>query len=176
MNTDKIFFIPVQTQEDVLFKISVPKNIRNNLFCNKDGLKLSTNTQHECPICKKVFQKKQYMTAHMIIHSDSRPFNCQVCGNSFKQKAHLQKHMKIHTGERNHVCSYCNKKFKSEYNLKVHLRGHNNERPYKCYLCGQPFRQKAHLIPHFKFHSNTIHTFGKKMTFNSTKPLWRPWS
>lgn len=51
---------------------------------------------HECEVCHKKFGTQQILKAHMVLHSDERPFKCKLCDKSFKLQMVLRSHMSLH--------------------------------------------------------------------------------
>lgn len=43
------------------------------------AIRKNVNSEYECEICGKLFNKKYNMTKHRIIHSDDYPFECVFC-------------------------------------------------------------------------------------------------
>ena len=103
-----------------------------NKACHKCGklVPLPTLSQHTrrcgsmaqkaCPICNKNLAKTTDLRLHMLIHTDSFPFQCSTCGKCFSRRENLVNHLSIHTGEKPYVCTHCGKAFR----MKCSLQGH----------------------------------------------------
>ena len=49
-----------------------------------------------CAECGNRFRNDYNLKAHMLVHTDERPFQCLECGNRFKGVQHLISHSMIH--------------------------------------------------------------------------------
>lgn len=75
---------------------SCSTNVENAETYNSGGKSVN------CPKCGKMFRRTSTLTAHLRIHSDTRPHACEICGRRFHQKSDMKKHTYIHTGK---LCS-----------------------------------------------------------------------
>ena len=57
------------------------------------------------------FKIKGYLDAHMMTHSNERPFSCKLCNYKCKTDKVLKQHQNIHTGIKPYECNVCGKKF-----------------------------------------------------------------
>ena len=48
-----------------------------------------------CKICNKRLATKYKLKAHMLVHSDAKPFSCTHCSDTFKEKRNVIKHIKL---------------------------------------------------------------------------------
>ena len=53
-------------------------------------------SQFPCPLCNKVFNRKDNLKTHLRLHNDGKQFECNVCGKKFNQKVELVLHRKQH--------------------------------------------------------------------------------
>ncbi|XP_066903965.1 zinc finger protein 585A [Halyomorpha halys] len=116
------------------------------LESHKEKHKVGTNN---CSICNKSFKHPSYLVAHMISHSDKKPFTCEKCGRSYKNQSHLKRHLKTHSGL---TCHICQQLFSFPAQLKSHLSMHAEEE--ECDICKKRFSKK-YLLHHKKIHKNT---------------------
>lgn len=68
-------------------------NVRRELR-DKIG-KADQDGRVSCPYCKKVFNTRKLLLAHIVLHGDVF-HSCDICGKSYKQKSCLNKHRKTH--------------------------------------------------------------------------------
>ncbi len=109
---------------------------------------------HSCPHCQKVFKAKRDLSRHLLIHSDSRPFECSRCGKCFRQKMALKRHMLTHNSVRAFSCETCQKSFTQKAHLKAHISvAHSQDKPHKCLTCGRSFSLKTYLTLHMSTHT-----------------------
>ncbi|KAL5281374.1 hypothetical protein ACFFRR_005022 [Megaselia abdita] len=115
-------------------------------------------TEYPCLVCQKSFTTANLLHRHTSqIHRPGRDFQCPKCKKAFQYRERLTAHMRIHS-ERTHVCSMCSKAYVTAKELTIHMRTHTNERPYKCEYCTESFSQKDRLTHHVKKkHLNIIY-------------------
>ena len=77
-----------------------------------------------CDICKKSFNKLNYLNSHKIIHTGQ--FSCDICKKSFTSKSNLQQHIQNVHGEVKFSCNICDKLFSTKQNLKRHEKLHSD--------------------------------------------------
>ncbi|XP_062580416.1 PR domain zinc finger protein 4-like [Saccostrea cucullata] len=105
---------------------------------------------NECPVCAKMFRKKQGLRQHLTdVHKEA------LCNPpedndlfSLKSKSRKQKSDPLELI----TCPFCKKVLASNSNLKKHLAVHKGERNFQCEFCHKSFRQKAHLESHMGIH------------------------
>jgi uncharacterized Zn-finger protein len=51
-----------------------------------------------CDVCKKGFNYKPSLQAHLLTHTGQRPYVCDACNKAFYRKSNLRCHQKTHTG------------------------------------------------------------------------------
>ena len=139
-----------------------------------------TPKQHKCNHCQRLFSKKRYYLAHLLIHSTkwltrnfrdkmvlkslqnarmrkfnvskSRKHKCSQCRSSFYTKGNLLQHHLTHFGVKLFKCKECHRSFRTKYSLALHTVFHRGEKIFKC-DCGRSFYKKTNLINHMRTHS-----------------------
>merc|ERR1712080_320652 len=48
-----------------------------------------------CKVCKKQLSTPFKLRAHMLVHTNSKPFTCSICSDTFKEQRNVVKHMKL---------------------------------------------------------------------------------
>lgn len=82
-----------------IFRISL-----NNEPANDD-------TRHVCTICDHTFTRKHNLKAHLLTHTNEKPFTCMICSSQFRRLYDLKRHEKVHTREKPYSCALCKKTF-----------------------------------------------------------------
>ena len=104
----------------------------------------------ECPICKKVFSRRD----HMIRHKEEihKILSCPDCGEIICGKDLLKIHMlSVHsTNPPKYKCEWCEKSFKQEQSLTRHNQEVHLGRHYECSVCDATFTRKDKLDKHEK--------------------------
>lgn len=140
-------------------------------------LKHEQTKEFKCPLCKKGFQYRASIRAHLIRHSQrseehasvahssngparniakrqtKREFICDVCGRTLPKLYSLKIHMLKHTGVKPHACKVCGKTFTYKHGLKMHRTLHEISKQFKCDLCEKSFVTKRSLQEHTSLHT-----------------------
>ena len=85
---------------DLKFKCTI--NSCEKAYSTLKALKKHNKLTHEvdaetvtCKICNKQLSTKFKLKAHMLVHSNAKPFSCAHCSETFKEKRNVVKHMKL---------------------------------------------------------------------------------
>lgn len=124
--------------------------------------------EYPCVVCDKSFSTSNLLHRHTSqVHRPGRDFQCPQCKKAFQYKERLTAHMRIHS-EKTQVCNICNKAYVTSKELTIHMRTHTNERPYKCEYCSDTFAQKDRLTHHVKKkHLNVVYKCKYCQVFSS---------
>lgn len=124
--------------------------------------------EYPCVICQKTFSTANLLHRHTSqIHRPGRDFECPQCKKAFQYRERLTAHMRIHS-EKTHVCTLCPKAYVTSKELTIHMRSHTNEKPYKCEHCSDSFSQKDRLTLHVKKkHLNIVYKCKYCLAFSS---------
>ncbi|CAG0914659.1 unnamed protein product [Notodromas monacha] len=110
-----------------------------------------------CERCNEVFEKREELRVHVMMHAGEKPFECRVCKKSFAKKANLIEHEISHSGVRPYICNLCAKSFSSCTDLMNHRLLHSGLKPHVCNMCGQGFTEMGHLRSHKELMHGTPH-------------------
>lgn len=127
-----------------------------------------------CPICNKIFTRKDHCKDHVFIHSEKPLFRCKFenCDKVFRQSVNLKQHERIHTGNYRKNCPLCNE---SVVQLNKHLHSHLVTKPHPCSYCDKSFTRRSYLQEHEKIHLGEEGYSCEKceMKFKSTTALYK---
>ncbi|XP_022113046.2 gastrula zinc finger protein XlCGF57.1 [Pieris rapae] len=133
--------------------------IRNDIIIEDETISNKTkevntdeNKPHCCPVCKRSFMFKYWLSKHMEDECSGQEFVCDICNQKFIKKSKLAQHLQIHTKDCNYSCSMCGRHYKRRRYLTSHLKTHSLDRPYACEKCPKKFKLKKILISHIKTH------------------------
>ncbi|XP_055711530.1 gastrula zinc finger protein xFG20-1-like [Phlebotomus papatasi] len=124
---------------------------------------------HECDICHKKFNRKDYLKHHfMSKHKGVKAFKCQICEKRLTRLDSLTGHMATqHGAKRKFPCleAGCQQHYETEEGLQKHMKiWHDPENPKTrvpkivikiCETCGKQFKTPAALKIHSYTHGIT---------------------
>ncbi|CAL1528465.1 unnamed protein product, partial [Lymnaea stagnalis] len=116
---------------------------------------IKVSSGYKCGTCGRIFSLRSNAKAHMITHTDIRPFSCDFegCGKQLRTKESLRRHQLSHLGIKMFDCKECQKKFSCNASLQEHMACHTGAKPLSCHICNRKFRQMAVLKRHVITHS-----------------------
>ncbi|KAK1133783.1 hypothetical protein K0M31_011573 [Melipona bicolor] len=135
-------------------------NLYSSLSVLNEHIKTRHATTYTCEICSKTFKVASKYKAHVLQHSNPKPFVCNVCNNRYASKAFLNEHLLKHEGLRKHICQKCGARFAQASHLAAHRHVHG-EKKHACPECGRKFNRRDNMKVHRKRH------FEEKKTSNS---------
>jgi len=81
---------------------------------------------------------------------------CSICLKEFDKTKNLMRHLKLHSNIKSYKCTFqdCSMAYSRSDHLKRHLISHSsNPKPFKCDSCILRFSNKSHLNRHIKLHN-----------------------
>ncbi|KAJ2938570.1 hypothetical protein O0L34_g13068 [Tuta absoluta] len=105
----------------------------SNKYRMQIHLKRHTVTErYVCDQCDKSYSNLGNLTVHRkVVHEGILKIHCSVCGEAFPSRATRDAHLLIHTNERPFTCEFCNKSFTTKLTLTRHLEMHLDIRKFK---------------------------------------------
>ncbi|XP_011883180.1 PREDICTED: zinc finger protein 182-like [Vollenhovia emeryi] len=147
----------VHTKKRRNFRCRFCYNLYSSLAVLNEHIKTRHATTYTCDTCGKTFKVSSKYKAHVLQHSNPKPFECNVCNNRYASKAFLNEHLLKHEGLRKHICQECGARFAQASHLAAHRHVHG-EKTHACPECGKKFNRRDNMKVHRKRH------FGEKKT------------
>ncbi|KAG5315135.1 ZN778 protein, partial [Acromyrmex insinuator] len=126
-------------------------NLYSSLSVLNEHIKTRHATTYTCETCGKTFKVASKYKAHVLQHSNPKPFMCNVCNNRYASKAFLNEHLLKHEGLRKHICQECGASFAQASHLAAHRHVHG-EKTHACPECGKKFNRRDNMKVHRKRH------------------------
>lgn len=152
----------VHTKKRRNFRCRFCYNLYSSLSVLNEHVRTRHTTTYTCETCSKTFKVASKYKAHVLQHSNPKPFACHICNNCYASKAFLNEHLLKHEGLRKHVCQECGANFAQASHLAAHRHVHG-EKMHACPECGKKFNRRDNMKAHRKRH------FEKKKTAGKTK-------
>lgn len=141
----------VHTKKRRNFRCRFCYNLYSSLSVLNEHIKTRHATTYTCDKCGKTFKVASKYKAHVLQHSNPKPFVCNVCNNRYASKAFLNEHLLKHEGLRKHVCQECGASFAQASHLAAHRHVHG-EKTHACPECGKKFNRRDNMKVHRKRH------------------------
>ncbi|XP_055541548.1 zinc finger protein 62 homolog isoform X2 [Wyeomyia smithii] len=105
-----------------------------------------------CSVCGLVFTN---IVAHMLSHTDQRPFKCSQCPMSFRSNLALSNHSGVHATVKAYACRHgCGNRYSHATDRFRHERAvHLNIKPHTCSICSKSFVRDRDLRLHSRIHT-----------------------
>jgi uncharacterized Zn-finger protein len=145
------------------------KTYRNGIAFNiHQKVKHFTEKRFVCehPNCGFRAISRSVLRAHMISHSDEKPFHCSAngCQRTFKYETTLAKHVRLAhdqndqvKNQKKYLCDQPNCQFSCRQLciLKSHQSVHSTDRPFRCTVdgCDKAFKTRSTVKSHMKTHT-----------------------
>ena len=68
----------------------------------------------------------RYEDLPVVMQEGERYYKCIFCGRLFKKRDYLKAHLRIHTGEKPYLCAFCPYRAKQKSHLNTHMLRHLN--------------------------------------------------
>ncbi|KAJ8918930.1 hypothetical protein NQ315_016832 [Exocentrus adspersus] len=147
VSTSNIKFTPCLRCGGLMRHGSAYAHYRLNPKCRPD--------ESKCPMCDKVFDKKQELFLHLNTHKKTRVRKCPQCSEQFNSAEYLSNHLKFaHPDVKLFLCTVCGKGFKGKNSLNKHTESsHAETQCFKilCEHCGKEFKNSASYGTHLHY-------------------------
>ena len=148
----KYFLIHIKRHKDFQYQFSCnecDEQYSSKSLLNKHINAIHRGDVHQCELCNKVFDKFEYLRAHIKLHKGIK-FPCEQCDKTYNSKNALLNHIgAVHRGDK-FTCSKCNKEYSHETALKRHVKINHEGSKYECKYCGQCFAMSGNRSSHEK--------------------------
>lgn len=114
-----------------------------------------TRTIYIYEICDSDLKSAITLSAHMLTHDPSCPFECEHCDKAFKIAWRLANHVKTHDPHyKVPTCEICAKTFEVTRSLTEHMLLHDEDtaNAFTCNECGRGFPKQHRLNAHMLIH------------------------
>ncbi|KAB7495496.1 Zinc finger protein [Armadillidium nasatum] len=130
------------------FETNYIKNLKDHEARRHGG-----SFSYACSHCDFKCYKRSSLTAHSVIHSNTKLLKCPEC--SYECKKNLKLHMiNMHSKTKIYKCSQCKYEGNHRSNFLTHIRTHSNERKFSCsecsFACNRKDNLKVHMTTHLK--------------------------
>ena len=95
----------------------------------------STQTRQVCSLCEKTFDHFGNYNAHLLTHTEFKPYRYNDCGSGFDQVAKLKKHQLTHMPQKLLTCEHCTRPFSRRGNLQRHQHSDGKTASLRCSEC-----------------------------------------
>lgn len=117
-----------------------------------------TESQFQCPDCRRVFISQKGLTSHRRIHhstetaeetkEEEQGIMCLECRKICKDITALTSHMRLHSPERKYPCKFCDFRFATPEKRKAHAEIHTGDMKYVCFICEYQCSSENRLKQH----------------------------
>ena len=137
------------TQEKILCTICGRQLSRNSIR-NHVKLHNENREKYDCPLCDKIYARKDNLQMHMMAVHEGKKFQCtyEFCKREFSNKKILKEHIREHKGDFPYKCEICNRGFFQSSFYNAHMNSHYGIKAFKCGLCGNQYAHSSDLSRH----------------------------
>lgn len=141
-----------------------PSSFALEVITHEDGKIEFKKTQHLCPLCPKVYQKKTALFRHMRSKHSWGMFDCKACRESCHFTKDISAHMvNFHSDDPSIKCPNCLEMFTLKQDpqlFNTHYQtcvpGTYQKGSFQCQICGKKYSAKQTLDAHIKMHQGII--------------------
>lgn len=115
--------------------------------------------RYSCMDCGKKFFQKGNLLKHAVVHNPNAKviLTCDHCNKNFTSRDYLSQHMLEHTQGRIHLCHLCDKGFVKEHMLKGHIRKFHGGHIFVCPYCNMSVRHRNSIRRHLENRHSELH-------------------
>ncbi|XP_070396913.1 zinc finger protein 69 homolog isoform X2 [Dermacentor albipictus] len=140
----------VAVVESPVLQVHTTGNYRNKCF--------EVDHQHQCKICRLIFNTRLHLLQHSVTHAKELPFLCANCGAAFARAEDVAEHENTrHFNKQEYRCVGCPETYGDKAQLWQHVQSHYGKPAYHCEMCPMVFPLQHQLSKHLRTHTKEVH-------------------